>query len=126
MCGDVMNRVCLLGVWIKYLHTIHVFTYILCWHICVTQHVDVVLSHLAVSSKVTYDLILFDRAGLGSMNILSVPTAIYCCFTLNKCNYCKSLWIKATPTCPKCKCNVITLSYFRRKVKSSCSKMSTG
>jgi hypothetical protein len=41
---------------------------------------------------------------LGSMNILTVPTAIYCCTSYDKCTYCKSLWIKASAKCPKCKC----------------------
>ena len=37
------------------------------------------------------------------LNILTVPTAIYCCTSYDKCTYCKSLWIKASATCPKCK-----------------------
>ncbi|CAL8362055.1 unnamed protein product [Arctogadus glacialis] len=54
---------------------------------------------------------------LGSMNIFTVPTAIYC-FT-NKCTCCKSLWIKASTKCPKCKCKVYCMfpdaSFLRRR-----------
>ena len=41
---------------------------------------------------------------LGSMNIFTVPTAMYCLTSYDKCTYCKSLWIKAPAKCPKCKC----------------------
>ena len=41
---------------------------------------------------------------LGSMNIHSVPAAIYWCTFYDKCTYCKSLWIKASAKWPKCKC----------------------
>ena len=43
---------------------------------------------------------------LGSMNIFTAPTAIYCFTSYDKCTYCKLLWIKASGKCPKCKCKM--------------------
>ena len=40
---------------------------------------------------------------LGSMNIVTVQTAIYCFTSDDRCTYCKSLWIKASAKRPKCK-----------------------
>ena len=40
---------------------------------------------------------------LGSKNIFTVPPAIYCFTSSDKSTYCKSLWIKASVKCPKCK-----------------------
>ena len=41
---------------------------------------------------------------LDSMNILTELIVMYCDTSYNKCTYCKSLWIKASDKCPKCKC----------------------
>ena len=43
---------------------------------------------------------------LGSMNIFTVPIAMYWDTSYDKCTYCKSLWIKASAKCPKCKCKL--------------------
>ena len=37
------------------------------------------------------------------MNIFTVPIAIYCGTSYDKCTYCKSLWMNASAKCPKCK-----------------------
>ena len=37
------------------------------------------------------------------MNILTVPIAMYCDTSYDRCTYCKSLWIKASAKRPKCK-----------------------
>jgi len=34
---------------------------------------------------------------------------IYGCLSFNKCTLCKSLWIKASAKCPKCKCKCIPI-----------------
>ena len=44
---------------------------------------------------------------LGSMNIFTVLTAIYCFTAYDKCTYCKSLWVKASAKCPTCRTNTV-------------------
>jgi len=36
---------------------------------------------------------------------------IYCCLSFNKYTLCKSLWIKASAKCPKCKCKCCYLAW---------------
>ena len=69
----------------------------------------------------------------GSMNILAVPTVIYCFSSSDKCTYCKTVWMKTLFKRPKCKCKIMqqsmmmtsdrTLS-FQSKTLEVCLEMS--
>ena len=61
---------------------------------------------------------------LGSMKIFTVLTAIYCCTSYDKCTYCKSLWIKASAKCPKCKCKCKKI-IFRQAAKTTSVEINT-
>ena len=56
---------------------------------------------------------------LGSMNILSVPTAIYWCTSYDKCT-CKSLWIKESVKCLKCKYIYFCFYWDRKQMLCVC------
>ena len=77
--------------------------------VIVLSCVDLILAMLLYSRNgLTWRLSAFELA-LVSMNILTALAAIYCFTSCDKLIYCKSLWIKASDNCPKCKYKWIKL-----------------